>query len=185
MNYILCKGEYVWHIQVVNFPPQVLLTKIKDFRRKSKEQLEKNEDQTQAFILSLSIQCWIRFYPLFSRCLLSALRLWARLWLPEQQHFPCSRPAESGQNIPCIQQHKSQRGVPRALPWFSAGFCRVLLISCLLKAVPSDLVCIHHSDALTFHTSPMLQARLLYTKACGHSFRFFRSLKLVELLSHT
>lgn len=73
--------------------------------------------------IGLNSVTWIKLYPLFSCCLLSTLRLWARFWLPEQQHFPCSKPAESGQNIPCIQHHKSQRAVPRALPQFS---CRVL-----------------------------------------------------------
>lgn len=45
MSNTLLKGDDVWHIQVVNFPAQVLLTKIKDFSSKVKEQLEEDEDQ--------------------------------------------------------------------------------------------------------------------------------------------
>lgn len=189
MNYIhtynLWITYYVWHIHVVNFPPQVLLTKIKDFGKKSKEQLEKDEDQTQAFILSLSIQCWITIYPLFSCCLLSALRLWAQLWLPEQQHFPCSGQLRVDRTSRAFSSINHREVCPEPCHDSPAEFCRVLLISCLLKAVPSDLVCIHCSDALTFYSSPVLQARLLCTKAYGHSSQFLRSLKLVELLSHT
>jgi len=76
MNNGLLNGD-IWHILVVNFPAQVLLTKIKAFSSKMKEQLEKGEDQIQVLILSLSIRQLIKFYPLLSCCLLSALRLWA------------------------------------------------------------------------------------------------------------
>lgn len=99
MNNTLFKGD-AWHTFLLKFCRQ----KIKDFRSKMKEQLEKDEDQTQALILSLSIQfLFIKFYPLFACCMLSTLRLWALTLAASAAHFPCSRQTKSGKNIPCVQ----------------------------------------------------------------------------------
>lgn len=177
------KGDDVRHIQVVSFPAQVFLTKSRILGAKWRGNCRKMRSEHR--LLSLSIQCLIKFHLLFSCCLFSTPRLWAWLWLPKQctSHVPGEQ--RVARTYRAFQDINYREVYIMHCHDFPAGFCSILWISHLLKTIPSDIVCSYNPDTETFCSAPTLQMWPSYTKAYGRSSQFLRILKLVDLLSHT
>lgn len=106
MNKTLLKGN-AWHIQVVNFPAQILLTKNQGFEEQNewatRERWGPNIGFSSVIKHSVLIQKVLSsFLMLFVVCP-ETLGLTLAAWAA---HFPCSRQTESGKNIPCVQWHR-------------------------------------------------------------------------------